>query len=289
MKKKKQDEDTDTDTYLHNILDTPPSKPKDTQPSKQLQPISKDTDKMYQTLINMLDKWDKPTAITPQPVSPPEEEPEIIYLTSLIEPKAKKVLSDLKYWDAYPLQIRKWLIFTKSAVGAYDEEGRWFPLSADPIPKKKPEQETKANLERIFVEEQASLPPEFRGHFRFGITYDEIKDSHPKIRRLLSLKYATTHEILQHRKRLAIIKWGMHETDTASDPVQIDILTQRIRSLRGYVNRKDQSKRRALEKLIKRRKSLMQHLKKRDVHTYFAVLREIKLKDMYHVWDMRVF
>eukprot|EP01126_Amoeba_proteus_P057726 TRINITY_DN736_c0_g3_i1.p1 TRINITY_DN736_c0_g3~~TRINITY_DN736_c0_g3_i1.p1 ORF type:complete len:111 (+),score=24.91 TRINITY_DN736_c0_g3_i1:834-1166(+) len=85
---------------------------------------------------------------------------------------------------------------------------------------------------------------------------------------------------------MAVQKWQLHPSDTASNAVQIDILTQRIRSLNSHLmaNRKDTHNQVALQKLIKRRKGLMVHLKKTDVHLYYEVLREIKVGDLYELY-----
>ena len=91
---------------------------------------------------------------------------------------------------------------------------------------------------------------------------------------------------MQLSKQFAIQKWKQHDTDTASDAIQIDILTQRIRQLNRHMrmHKQDQHNKRNLLKLVKRRRGIILHLKKRDVHTYYEVLREIKLKDLYETY-----
>jgi len=198
-----------------------------------------------------------------------------------------------KFWTLYPKKIKQWVLFTKTPKGFYNFSGKWT-ISEDFSDQFIPQEDTQDNRqhwETIFLREQQDLPEDLRGRFRFGVTFDQIKDYHPKLRRLFSMTFATPGEILQVRKQNAIKKWGAHPTDTASDAVQVDILTQRIRSLENHLktNRQDKSNMRALEVLIRRRKVLMIRLKKRDSHTYFSVLREIKLKDLYHVWNFRVY
>jgi len=112
---------------------------------------------------------------------------------------------------------------------------------------------------------------------------------------------------LSLRKSLAIQKWKAHDLDTGSAPVQIDILTQRIRSLEKHLskNKKDTINKRALTMLVRRRsafhlvslslsahlsdfsscrRGLMTYLKKRDVETYYAVLSNIGLRDLYELY-----
>lgn len=151
----------------------------------------------------------------------------------------------------------------------------------------------------LYEEEQTRLPPDLRGRFRFGVTFEEIKNFHPKIIRLFSFTFASEREVrsflLSHsnsfqklalRKSLAIEKWKQHDFDTASDAIQIDILTQRIRVLAKHLqnNKQDKHNARFLGKLLKRRKGIMLHLKKRDVPLYYEVLREIKLRDLYELY-----
>lgn len=40
-------------------------------------------------------------------------------------------LDELKYWELYPQQVKKWVMFTKTQQGYYDEKGMWV-VSEDP-------------------------------------------------------------------------------------------------------------------------------------------------------------
>jgi len=144
-------------------------------------------------------------------------------------------------------------------------------------------------LEKLFLEEQRELAPDLRNKFRFGVTWNEIRQFHPKIRRLFSFKNATPAEILAYRKHEAVLKWRRHDADTASPAIQVAILTHRIRSLNNHLrdNRQDKSNMRSRVMLIKRRKGWMKQLKKDDIHLYYAVLREIRLRDAVDVYPYR--
>mmetsp|Transcript_8242 Transcript_8242/g.9153 ORF Transcript_8242/g.9153 Transcript_8242/m.9153 type:complete len:142 (-) Transcript_8242:523-948(-) len=134
-------------------------------------------------------------------------------------------LHDLKLWDLYPKQIKRWMIYTKTPLGVYDANGLWAASGRTPVTKyNKPEDKgvnhfesvddelgsqyrtrelleipvddveglmSKKTLNKIFEEEQRALPPDLRSRFRFGVTWDELKDIHPKIKRLFSMKNAT--------------------------------------------------------------------------------------------------
>jgi len=207
---------------------------------------------------------------------------------SLLQTDTRKHLRDLEHWKLYPKQIKKWLIMTKTRPGFYDGSGMWVELNIEDsdFSGDFDTEQTLNKFREMYIEEQSRLPADLRGRFRFGVTWEEIKDFHPKILRLFSFTFAKDSEKLAVRKQLAIQKWKQHENDTASDAIQIDILTQRIRSLSKHLqtNRQDKHNERNLGKLLKRRKGLMKHLKKEDVHLYFEVLREIKLRDMYELY-----
>ncbi len=124
------------------------------------------------------------------------------------------------------------------------------------------------------------------GQFRFGVTYNEIRHFHPKLKRLFSFSNATTADLRAFNKRQAVLKWRQHDLDTGSDAIQIDILTQRIRTLRRHLQQNKQDKRngRNLQLMLRRRKGLILHLKKHNVPLYYQVLREIKLPDNYELY-----
>jgi small subunit ribosomal protein S15 len=199
-------------------------------------------------------------------------------------------LDDLNYWNLYPEQIKKWLLFTKSSKGYYDVTGQWVSITAlSDLMNTYSTRDKPADLERwedLYAKEQTALPVDLRGRFRFGVSHEEIKEFHPKLRRLFSFTFATDGEKLKIRKALAIDKWKSHDMDTASPAIQVDILTQRIRSLEKHIqsNKKDQQNRRALTMLVRRRRGLMTYLKKRDAAVYYAVLTNIGLRDLYELY-----
>lgn len=268
-----------------------------------------------------------------------------------------KKLEELKYWDLYPLQVKKWLIYTKSKKGHYDEEGKWvegyrhvraaptswgatfeFPIAEEittediefvknrereyllakeelekyedegsgslssrfkhigidpPKVAYKKELQTKVSndpdweyWERKYEEEQQKLPEDLRYQFRFGIQPEEIEHCHPKLKRVFSFINAPLREVHSFRKRKIAEKWGKHETDTGSDAIQIAVLTLRInhltRVLRKHVT--DSHNKHRLQRLIRRRKALMKHMKKKDLYTYYSLLKDMNIRDQVELW-----
>lgn len=71
-----------------------------------------------------------------------------------------------------------------------------------------------------------------------------------------------------------------HDQDTGSAPVQIALLTQRIKHLTDHVgvNVKDHSSRRGLLKLVARRRKLLDYLKRKDESRYQEVIQQLGLR-----------
>lgn len=72
----------------------------------------------------------------------------------------------------------------------------------------------------------------------------------------------------------------LHEKDTGSADVQIALLTQRINDLTEHlkVHAKDHSSRRGLLKLVARRRSLLDYLKRKSADRYQGILQSLGLR-----------
>lgn len=72
----------------------------------------------------------------------------------------------------------------------------------------------------------------------------------------------------------------LHEGDTGSTGVQIALLTARINDLTEHLKThvKDHSSRRGLLKLVARRRSLLDYLKRKSVDRYQTVLQTLSLR-----------
>jgi len=72
----------------------------------------------------------------------------------------------------------------------------------------------------------------------------------------------------------------LHEKDTGSADVQIALLTQRINDLTEHlkVHAKDHSSRRGLLKLVARRRSLLDYLKRKSADRYQGTLQNLGLR-----------
>ena len=71
-----------------------------------------------------------------------------------------------------------------------------------------------------------------------------------------------------------------HETDTGSPEVQIAILTARIQELTEHlrVHAHDNHRRRGLDKMIGKRRKLLDYLAKKDIERYRAIIAKLGIR-----------
>ncbi|THD67324.1 30S ribosomal protein S15 [Robertkochia marina] len=75
-------------------------------------------------------------------------------------------------------------------------------------------------------------------------------------------------------------KHGGSEGNTGSAEGQIALFTHRINHLTGHLkkNRKDFNTERSLVRLVGKRRSLLDYLKKKDIERYRAIVKELGLR-----------
>ena len=75
-------------------------------------------------------------------------------------------------------------------------------------------------------------------------------------------------------------KHGGAESNTGSAEGQIALFTHRINHLTGHLkkNRKDFNTERSLVRLVGKRRSLLDYLKKKDIARYRAIVKELGLR-----------
>ena len=86
---------------------------------------------------------------------------------------------------------------------------------------------------------------------------------------------------LSTEKKKEIFKQhGEVETNTGSAEGQVALFTYRIAHLTGHLktNRKDFSTQLALQKLVGKRRSLLNYLVKNDIERYRAIIAELNLR-----------
>ena len=82
------------------------------------------------------------------------------------------------------------------------------------------------------------------------------------------------------KKQELFAKHGKGAADTGSAEGQIALFTFRINHLTEHLkeNKKDHSSRRALIKLVGKRRSLLDYLKRKDIERYRAIIKELNLR-----------
>jgi len=82
------------------------------------------------------------------------------------------------------------------------------------------------------------------------------------------------------KKKEIFAKHGKSVTDTGTAEGQIALFSYRINHLTEHLkkNRKDFSTQRALIRLVGKRRSLLDYLKKKDIERYRAIIKELNLR-----------
>jgi small subunit ribosomal protein S15 len=82
------------------------------------------------------------------------------------------------------------------------------------------------------------------------------------------------------RKAQTIDKHRKHDGDTGSPEVQVALLSERIAHLTDHfkVHAKDHHSRRGLLRLVSRRRSLLNYLKRKDFERYTSLIQTLGLR-----------
>jgi small subunit ribosomal protein S15 len=86
--------------------------------------------------------------------------------------------------------------------------------------------------------------------------------------------------LTSEKKAELFAQHGKSATNTGSAEGQIALFTFRINHLTEHLkqNKKDNSTRRALIKLVGKRRSLLDYLAKKDIERYRAIIKELNLR-----------
>jgi len=84
---------------------------------------------------------------------------------------------------------------------------------------------------------------------------------------------------LEDKKQL-FAKYGSNETDSGSTEGQIALFTHKIKHLTDHLktHRKDFSTQRALQKMVGKRKRLLNYLKDRDIEKYRELIADLGIR-----------
>ena len=86
--------------------------------------------------------------------------------------------------------------------------------------------------------------------------------------------------LTKDQKSTLFDQYHRHDTDTGSPEVQIALLTTRINSLTEHLraNKRDESSRRGLLKMVGQRRRLLAYLRRKDYSRYLALAERLNLR-----------
>jgi small subunit ribosomal protein S15 len=86
--------------------------------------------------------------------------------------------------------------------------------------------------------------------------------------------------ITKEKKTAVIQEYARFEGDTGSPEVQIAILTARIKELTEHMkaNKKDHHSARGLQKMVGKRRGLLDYVKKNDIEEYRALIKRLGIR-----------
>ncbi len=87
--------------------------------------------------------------------------------------------------------------------------------------------------------------------------------------------------VSKERKAELIKQYGKDEHDSGSAPVQVALLTERIRGLTEHMqsHKKDFHTRRGLLMLVGKRRRLLSYIKQNDVEAYRELIKSLGIRD----------
>lgn len=91
----------------------------------------------------------------------------------------------------------------------------------------------------------------------------------------------STIYMMSSKKKTKVIKpHQSHDTDTGSAPVQVALLTARIKELTEHLktHKKDLSSRMGLVKLVSARRRMLNYIKKHDISSYESLIAKLELR-----------
>lgn len=126
-----------------------------------------------------------------------------------------------------------------------------------------------------FVEERRAAVQDIQP-LRHQMTGLEMSD---RVKKLFDMKNGNQMEVVAFQKASGMKLFHLREADTGSTPVQIIALTSRIQQLQTHMrtHKKDMSTKRGLQKLVVRRRKLLDYLERKDFVNYRRIVKSLGL------------
>ena len=95
------------------------------------------------------------------------------------------------------------------------------------------------------------------------------------------VKGGSNMAVTKERKAELIAQYGKDANDSGSAPVQVALLTERIKGLTEHVktHKHDHHTRRGLLMLVGKRRNLLSYIKKQDVEAYRTLIKSLGIRD----------
>ncbi|MDC6354610.1 MULTISPECIES: 30S ribosomal protein S15 [unclassified Robiginitalea] len=86
--------------------------------------------------------------------------------------------------------------------------------------------------------------------------------------------------LTKEKKAEIFKKFGGSDSNTGSTEGQIALFTERINHLTGHLkkNQKDYNTERSLVRLVGKRRSLLDYLKKKDIEKYRSLIKDLNIR-----------
>jgi small subunit ribosomal protein S15 len=86
--------------------------------------------------------------------------------------------------------------------------------------------------------------------------------------------------VTKERKQEIVKEFSKHENDSGSADVQIAMLTERINSMTGHMRSavRDYSSRRGLLKMVSKRRSLLDYVRKHEPQRYLELITKLNIR-----------
>lgn len=203
----------------------------------------------------------------------------------------KQELYKYEHWKLYPKKVKEMLYYACFPRGQYDAEGKWVEGGYQGVYDKDWQDFPVFRLPADFQMEVPKnvtpferLPAGMKGKYRFNVSEADLDEigACDQLRSFLRLENAHQRERRQAMIQEQINKFGKHPWDCGRTHVQVASLTLKIKQMEATLkeHRKNSAMKRSIQKLVGRRKKLLQYLKRTDVKGYYEVLLEHKLRDM---------
>jgi len=126
------------------------------------------------------------------------------------------------------------------------------------------------------------IEPQFRGHYRFGIKPDELKNVPNKVKVILSYKYASSKEKSQFLVKQAMRPFMKHERDHGAPGAMAMAAHLKVEALQHHMtlNPGDAQSRHRYQKALSHRSKIVKYFRRRDPANYFLYLRQTGQKDI---------